>query len=87
MRLLKEEPTFEDSDGKVLLGSSLFSRSAPKKQFKKGINEFIDLTDDEFSKFYLLPRNALYRPQNRPFKTTPRDLNSFPSGNSFGRFL
>ena len=54
LRILKEEPTFEDSDGMVLLGSSFeaspfkSARRRPPKLFSKGINEFIDLTEEEF---------------------------------------
>ena len=67
LRLLKEEPVFEDTKGNVLLGSSfetgpslLRKRAVPKKLFKKGINEFIDFTDEEFAKYYLLPYDTLY---------------------------
>ncbi len=68
LRILKEEPVFDDSDGTVLLGSSFGGPQAfvsggarPIKLYKKGINEFIDLTDEEFAEFYLLPEQILYQ--------------------------
>ena len=49
IRLLKDEPTFEGPDGKVLLGSSFspFSsaRMVVRKSYRKGVNQFIDLTE------------------------------------------
>ena len=56
MRILKAEPEFKSPDGKILLGSSL----GVEKQYQKGINDFIDLTNEEFEEFYLLPKSYLY---------------------------
>ncbi len=70
LRILKEEPKFESADGKVLLGSSFHKTTSDsptllgmtfEKSYSKGINEFIDLTNDEFSSYYLLPYDSLYR--------------------------
>ena len=65
LRILKEEPTFESPTGKVLLGSSLNRISARKipKKYTKGVNQFIDLTNEEFSNYYLNPylNLSLYR--------------------------
>lgn len=54
IRLLKDEPTFESPDGKVLLGASS-RRSIKKKNYRKGINQFIDISDQEFQNYYLNP--------------------------------
>lgn len=56
LRLLQEEPDFIGPDGMVLLGSSKKS----KKSYEKGINDFIDFTDEEFSKYFLIPKEVLY---------------------------
>lgn len=62
-----------DSKKKVLLGSSLFrpdlNESLPPSQrlerlsncYQRDMNGFLDLTDEEFSRFYLLPYDSLYR--------------------------
>lgn len=54
LRLLEDEPTFESADGKVLLGASPMARSRPK-MYRKGINQFVDLSDQEFANYYLNP--------------------------------
>ena len=53
------------SGGKVKLGFSLEGPS-----FKKVINEFADLSPEEFKKYYLLPSNLLYR--NTPTAQGPK---------------
>ena len=62
-----------DSKKKVLLGSSLFrpdlNESLPSSQrlerlnncYQKDMNGFLDLTEEEFTRFYLLPYESLYR--------------------------
>ena len=65
LALLQIEPEFTGPNGERLVGTRVprvFSGAPPKKKkFKKGINQFIDITDDEFREFYLLPKNRLYR--------------------------
>ena len=75
MRILKAEPEFKSPDGKVLLGSGF----GMEIQYKKGINDFIDLTDEEFQEFYLLPESYLYEDieSNDNFIKT----NNFQNGN------
>jgi len=51
--ILKDEPTITAPNGKVLLGASM-TRSKPKR-YKKGINEFAVLSDEEFKNYYLNP--------------------------------
>ena len=45
--------------GKILLGNS---GKKVRKAFKKRLNGFADLSNQEFSSFYLLPQNILYKP-------------------------
>lgn len=59
LSLLQDLPDSTDTKGKVLLGSSL--SSAPRKPYRLGLNEFADLSSTEFSTYYLLPKEELYR--------------------------
>ena len=54
IRILKDEPEFEAPDGMVLLGSS--TKSKRRKRYRKGINQFVDISDQEFESYYLNPR-------------------------------
>ena len=68
LALLQIEPEFTGPNGERLVGLAVpFSISGDprvanrKKKFKKGINQFIDITNEEFNKYYLLPRERLYK--------------------------
>ena len=80
LRLLKKEPEFKAPDGTVLLGSS-WDPNQKLPDYQKGINEFIDLTDNEFHDSYLLPEDILYRESSAQRRGLP------PVQSYSGRFL
>lgn len=73
---------FKAPDGKVLLGAAF----VPPKNYRKGINQFIDLTENEFENQYLNP--YLDEKFFREGKHQINFLNGiFTAFNSIGRFL
>lgn len=52
-------------NGKPLLGS------AAPKAYKLSLNEFADLSDLEFTNYYLLPKESLYKGKARTLEQTP----------------
>lgn len=71
LMIFEEVPTIVSSSGKVLLGSGETKTSRP---FEIGVNEFADLSKEEFASYYLLPENSLY--VDSEFQKHGRDASS-----------
>lgn len=87
LRLLEDEPTLKSPTGKVLLGDSPFASRSKPKTYKKGINQFVDLTDQEFSNYYLNPYLNIQSYRKGRFAITPQGPSQSQPQFMFGRFL
>lgn len=75
----------EDSElgrlkGQILLGATV----AKPKTYKKDLNDFADLSDEEFSKYYLLPSSVINQRRRKPGKRLLQTVTPPPGAPNHG---